>query len=149
MPSATQFLHITEPLLMKKGGRLPAFTLAYETWGQLNDGSLQCGINFKWSITQRTRGIQQSRPSPGWWETMIGPGAPIDTERFHVIALNSLGSCKGSTGPASVNPETGKPYRLKLSGPVRRGHRTKRPHAHLRTWVSSNYVPWSVRPWVA
>ena len=54
----------------------------------------------------------EADPTPGWWEKMIGPGAPIDTDRFYVIALNSLGSCKGSTGPASENPKTGKIYRL-------------------------------------
>lgn len=112
MPSATKFLHITEPLVMKKGGRLPSFTLAYETWGELNaEGSNAVLIQSGLSPNAHAASSKED-PTPGWWEMMIGPGAPIDTARFYVIALNSLGSCKGSTGPASVNPETGKPYRL-------------------------------------
>ncbi|KAG1173220.1 hypothetical protein G6F35_016779 [Rhizopus arrhizus] len=53
-----------------------------------------------------------ANPAPGWWEAMVGPGKPIDTDRWFVVCVNSLGSCKGSTGPASLNPATGEPYRL-------------------------------------
>ena len=112
MPSATKFLHITEPLPMKKGGHLPSFTLAYETWGALNPDRSNAVLILSGLSPNAHAASSKTDPSPGWWETMVGPGAPIDTDRFHVIALNSLGSCKGSTGPASANPETGKPYRL-------------------------------------
>ena len=54
----------------------------------------------------------EGNPEPGWWEAMLGPGKPIDTDRWFVVCVNSLGSCKGSTGAASVNPDTGEPYRL-------------------------------------
>jgi homoserine O-acetyltransferase len=112
MPSATKFLHITEPLEMKKGGKLPSFTLAYETWGEPNADCSNAVLILSGLSPNAHAASSKEDPSPGWWEMMVGPDAPIDTNRFYVIALNSLGSCKGSTGPASVNPETGKPYRL-------------------------------------
>src|SRR5210317_1497881 len=112
MPSATRYLNIDEPLHMKKGGYLPSFTLAYETWGELNADRSNAVLILSGLSPSAHAASSEADPSPGWWEQMIGPGAPIDTDRFYVIALNSLGSCKGSTGPASENPETGKPYRL-------------------------------------
>jgi len=112
MSSATRFLHIDESLSMKKGGVLPSYTLAYETWGELNQERSNAVLILSGLSPSAHAASSEKDPSPGWWENMIGPGAPIDTNRFHVIALNSLGSCKGSTGPASVNPETGKPYRV-------------------------------------
>jgi homoserine O-acetyltransferase len=112
MSPATQFLNINEPLSMKKGGYLPAFTLAYETWGELNTERSNAVLILSGLSPSAHAASSEANPSPGWWEGMIGPGAPIDTDRFYVIALNSLGSCKGSTGPASENPDTGKPYRL-------------------------------------
>ena len=112
MSSATRFLHIDEPLRMKKGGYLPFFTLAYETWGELNADRSNVVLILSGLSPSAHAASSEADPSPGWWERMIGPGAPIDTDRFYVIALNSLGSCKGSTGPASVNPKTGNMYRL-------------------------------------
>jgi len=97
---------------MKKGGYLPSFTLAYETWGTLNADRSNAVLILSGLSPSAHAASSEADPTPGWWEQMIGPGAPIDTERFHVIALNSLGSCKGSTGPASENPKTGRPYRL-------------------------------------
>jgi len=97
---------------MKKGGVLPSFTLAYETWGELNADRSNAVLILSGLSPSAHAASSKEDPSAGWWEPMIGPGAPIDTDRFHVICLNSLGSCKGSTGPASVNPETGRPYRL-------------------------------------
>lgn len=97
---------------MKKGGYLPFFTLAYETWGELNKDRSNAVLILSGLSPSAHAASSEQDPSPGWWEKMIGPGAPIDTDRFYVIALNSLGSCKGSTGPASENPKTGKPYRL-------------------------------------
>jgi len=112
MPAATRFLHINEPLRMKKGGYLPSFTLAYETWGELNADRSNAVLILSGLSPSAHAASSEADPAPGWWEMMIGPGAPIDTGRYHVIALNSLGSCKGSTGPASENPKTGRPYRL-------------------------------------
>lgn len=114
MPSATRFLHINEPFSMKKGGSLPALTLAYETWGELNAERSNAVLILSGLSPNAHAASSETDPSPGWWEMMVGHGAPIDTDRFHVIALNSLGSCKGSTGPASIDPESGKPYRLKF-----------------------------------
>jgi len=112
MPSATRFLHIDEPLPFKKGGFLASFKLAYETWGELNADRSNAVLILSGLSPSAHASSSKADPSPGWWEPMIGPGAPIDSKRFHVIALNSLGSCMGSSGPASENPETGKPYRL-------------------------------------
>ena len=112
MSSATRFLHINEPLTMKRGGFLPSFTLAYETWGKLNPERSNAVLILSGLSPSAHAASSAADPTPGWWEKMIGPGAPIDTDRFYVIALNSLGSCKGSTGPASVNPQTNRPYRL-------------------------------------
>jgi homoserine O-acetyltransferase len=112
MSSATRFLNIAEPLTMKKGGILPSFTLAYETWGKLNADRSNAVLILSGLSPNAHAASSKEDPTPGWWEMMVGPGAPIDTNRFHVIALNSLGSCKGSTGPATENPETGRLYRL-------------------------------------
>ena len=102
MSPATRFVEINEPLSMKKGGYLPSYTLAYETWGELNAGRTNAVLILSGLSPNAHAASSKEDPAPGWWEGMIGPGAPIDTDRFFVIALNSLGSCKGSTGPASV-----------------------------------------------
>jgi homoserine O-acetyltransferase len=112
MSSATLFLHIDDPLTFVKGGQLPSYTLAYETWGQLNAEKSNAVLILTGLSPNAHAASSEADPSAGWWEPMLGPGKPIDTDRFHVISLNSLGSCKGSTGPASENPKTGKPYRL-------------------------------------
>ncbi|NNL00259.1 MAG: alpha/beta fold hydrolase, partial [Xanthomonadales bacterium] len=112
MSSATRLAHFDTPLPMKKGGQLDEFTLAYETWGEVNAERSNAVLVLSGLSPSAHAASSELDPSPGWWEPMIGPGAPIDTNRFHVIALNSLGSCKGSTGPASDNPATGRPYRL-------------------------------------
>jgi homoserine O-acetyltransferase len=112
MSSATQFLHIDTPLNFKKGGQLASFTLAYETWGKLNDDRSNAVLILTGLSPSAHAASSEADPTPGWWEPMIGSGSPIDTDRFYVISLNSLGSCMGSTGPSSTNPQTGKPYRL-------------------------------------
>ncbi len=112
MSSATQYLHIDDPLTLRKGGQLPSYSLAYETWGELNTEKSNAVLILTGLSPSAHAASSEADPSDGWWEPMIGAGKPIDTDRFYVISLNSLGSCKGSTGPASENPETGKPYRL-------------------------------------
>ena len=112
MSSATQFLHSRKPFAFRRGGSIAELTLAYETWGEL-DRNHSNAIMILTGISPSAHAASNSLDSSeGWWEPMIGPGQPIDTDRNFVICINSLGSCKGSTGPASNNPATGKPYRL-------------------------------------
>jgi homoserine O-acetyltransferase len=112
MTSATLYLQIDEPLHLVKGGLLPSYTLAYETWGRINTEKSNAVLILTGLSPSAHAASSEADPTDGWWEPMVGPGKPIDTNRFYVISLNSLGSCKGSTGPASKNPQTGKPYRL-------------------------------------
>jgi homoserine O-acetyltransferase len=105
-------MHDDEPLEFKKGGILPSLTIAYETWGELNPERSNAVLIMTGLSPSAHAASSPADPSPGWWERMIGPGSPIDTDHLFVISLNSLGSCKGSSGPASLNPATGKPYRM-------------------------------------
>ena len=86
--------------------------MAYETWGELNDARDNAILIFGGLSPSAHASSSAEDLSDGWWEDMIGPGLALDSDRFHIICVNSLGSCFGSTGPASVNPETGKVYRL-------------------------------------
>ncbi|MDA1063354.1 MAG: homoserine O-acetyltransferase [Proteobacteria bacterium] len=97
---------------MHRGGHLTSPTLAYETWGTLSAARDNAILIFSGLSPSAHAASSVPDPSAGWWEDMIGAGLPIDTERFFVIAVNSLGSCFGSTGPASVNPDTDEIYRL-------------------------------------
>ncbi|HET6565713.1 MAG TPA: homoserine O-acetyltransferase [Xanthomonadales bacterium] len=109
---ATQFLHYTKPFKFRRGGSLSQLDLAYETWGKLNADRSNAVMILTGISPSAHAASSKLDPSEGWWEPMIGPGCPIDTRRNFVICINSLGSCKGSTGPDSLDPETGKPYRL-------------------------------------
>jgi homoserine O-acetyltransferase len=86
--------------------------LAYETWGELSPRRDNAILLFTGLSPSAHAASSAADPSDGWWEGMIGPGCAIDTRRFHVICVNSLGSCFGSTGPASIDPATGGPYRV-------------------------------------
>jgi len=97
---------------MHRGGYLASPTIAYETWGRLQGDGDNAVLVFTGLSPSAHAASSPENPAAGWWEDMIGPGLPIDTERFFVICVNSLGSCFGSTGPASTNPETGDRYRL-------------------------------------
>ncbi len=101
-----------EPLALDCGRTLPAYELVYETYGELNaERSNAVLICHALSGDHHAAGYHSMADrKPGWWETCIGPGKPIDTNHFHVVCLNNLGGCRGSTGPMSINPETGKPY---------------------------------------
>ncbi|PAA65537.1 hypothetical protein BOX15_Mlig006020g4 [Macrostomum lignano] len=91
-------------------GRLPGFKLAYETWGSLNpDASNAILLCTGLSASSHARS-HPLNPAKGWWESFIGPGCALDTDKFFIICANLLGSCFGSSGPSSVNPETGDPY---------------------------------------
>jgi homoserine O-acetyltransferase len=97
---------------MRHGGLLESVDIAYETWGELSparDNVLLLVTGLSPSAHARSSAAD---PSPGWWEDMIGPGLAIDTDRFHVVCVNSLGSCHGSTGAASLDPATGRRYAL-------------------------------------
>lgn len=97
---------------MHRAGYLESPTLAYETWGELSDARDNAILIFSGLSPSAHASSSTQDPSDGWWEDMIGPGRPLDTNTFHIICVNSLGGCFGSTGPASVDPETGDVYRL-------------------------------------
>jgi len=104
-------LHVDEPLHTVSGGVIPAYDLVYETYGQLNaDRSNAILVCHALSGNHHVAGYYEGDEKPGWWEHYVGPGKPIDTDRFFVVGVNNLGGCHGSTGPASVNPATGKPW---------------------------------------
>jgi homoserine O-acetyltransferase len=100
------------PLRFKSGAVLPRYELVYETYGTLNaDKSNAILICHALSGHHHVAGYYADAPKNiGWWDNMVGPGKPIDTDKFFVVGLNNLGGCHGSTGPISINPETGKPY---------------------------------------
>jgi homoserine O-acetyltransferase len=112
MTDATQYFDLPSPFAMKRGGALAGARLAYETWGTL--GAARDNAVFILTGLSPSAHVASNAgdPSPGWWEEMVGPGKPIDTNRWFVICANTLGSCKGSTGPASIDPTTGSVYKL-------------------------------------
>jgi homoserine O-acetyltransferase len=102
-----------EELVLKSGLKLGPITLAYETYGTLNQDKSNAILVFH-ALTgdAHAAGFHAGDKKPGWWDGMIGSGKAFDTEKYFVICANVLGSCKGTTGPASINPQTGKPYGL-------------------------------------
>jgi homoserine O-acetyltransferase len=112
MASARKILKLDRPFEMRRGGALPGVEIAYETWGDIGFCHDNAVLIFTGLSPSAHAASSTEDPSPGWWEDMIGPGRPIDTRRFFVICINSLGSPFGSTSPASINAATGKPYRL-------------------------------------
>ena len=104
-----------QPLRMDSGALIAPLTIAYQTYGQLNaDKSNAVLVCHALTGDQHVANEHPVTGKSGWWETMIGPGRPIDTERFFVICTNVVGGCMGTTGPMSTNPATGKPYGLDL-----------------------------------
>ncbi|WP_156404617.1 homoserine O-acetyltransferase [Curvibacter sp. PAE-UM] len=99
-------------LPLQSGASIRGYTLAYETYGRLNaDKSNAVLICHALNASHHVAGVYEGQPkSEGWWDNMIGPGKPVDTDKFFVIGVNNLGSCFGSTGPMHVNPDTGKVY---------------------------------------
>src|SRR5215831_5419629 len=102
----------TEPLRLSSGATLPAFELMYETYGELNaERSNAILVCHALNASHHVAGTYAGRPdSEGWWDNMVGPGKPVDTDRFFVVGVNNLGSCFGSTGPMSIDPATGQPW---------------------------------------
>lgn len=107
-----QTAHFSEPLALVCGKTLPRFDLVYETYGELNAArSNAVLICHALSGDHHAAGYHsEDDAKPGWWDSCIGPGKPVDTNRFFVVSLNNLGGCNGSTGPKTVNPETGELY---------------------------------------
>ncbi len=120
-------LHFDQPLALDCGRSLPAYDLVYETYGRLNsDRSNAILICHALSGDHHAAGYHSADDrKPGWWDKCIGPGKAIDTNRFFVVCPNNIGGCRGSTGPASINPETGRYY-----GP-------DFPVVTVRDWVQS------------
>jgi len=117
----------SEPLALACGRELVDYELVYETYGELNaQRSNAVLICHALSGHHHAAGYHSEEDKkPGWWEECIGPGKPIDTDRFFVVSLNNLGGCHGSTGPTSINPQTGEPW-----GP-------DFPPLRARDWVNS------------
>ncbi len=109
LPQRAGFL---EPLILKGGKTLASYELVYETYGQLNaDKSNAVLVCHALSGSHHVAGYYADDPKKvGWWDNLIGPGKPIDTERFFVIGVNNIGGCHGSTGPGSIDRATGQPY---------------------------------------
>jgi len=106
----TQIIHFSEALTLECGQTLGEYDIAYETYGELNaDASNAILICHALSGDQHAAGYNSmDDKKAGWWDSAIGPGKAIDTNRFFVVCINNLGGCKGSTGPNTINPETGK-----------------------------------------
>jgi homoserine O-acetyltransferase len=105
-------MQFAQPLLLQSGASLHNYMLMYETYGTLNaDKSNAVLVCHALNASHHVAGEYEGQPkSLGWWDNMVGPGKPLDTDKFFVIGINNLGSCFGSTGPMHVNPATGKPY---------------------------------------
>lgn len=125
-----QTAQIQTPLELDCGRSLPAYELVYETYGTLNARG-DNAILICHALSGDHHAAGRHHPDdrkPGWWDTAIGPGKPIDTNRFFVVSVNNLGGCKGSTGPASINPDTNRPW-----GP-------DFPIVTVRDWVHSQHA---------
>jgi homoserine O-acetyltransferase len=101
-----------EPAKLRSGATIASYDLAYETYGALNAArSNAVLVCHALNASHHVAGAYADNPSNvGWWDNLVGPGKPLDTDRFFVVGVNNLGGCHGSTGPASVNPATGRPW---------------------------------------
>ncbi|HEX4985871.1 MAG TPA: homoserine O-acetyltransferase [Burkholderiales bacterium] len=108
-PSIARF---DEPIVLKSGARLDAYQLAYETYGTLNaERSNAVLVCHALNASHHVAGVYADDPeNVGWWDNLIGPGKPVDTDRFFVVGVNNIGGCHGSTGPASIDPATGRQW---------------------------------------
>lgn len=121
-------MHFNEPLQLASGATLREYSLAFETYGTLNaEKSNAVLICHALNASHHVAGSYENQPkSEGWWDNMVGPGKPVDTDHFFVIGVNNLGSCFGSSGPLSTDPATGKPYGAKF------------PLVTVEDWVDSH-----------
>ena len=102
-----RFLDVAGPVRLERGGELPAVRVAYETWGELAPGGgnavlVEHALTGDSHVTGPTG---PGQPTPGWWDGLVGPGAPLDTDRLFVVCANVLGGCQGTTGPSSPAPD--------------------------------------------
>lgn len=111
-PDARRYARLPDPFPMRRGGVLHGAQIAYETWGRLNAARDNAVLLFTGLSPSAHATSSPEDRREGWWERMVGPGLAIDTDELFVVCVNSLGSCFGSTGPASIDPATGRPYRL-------------------------------------
>jgi homoserine O-acetyltransferase/O-succinyltransferase len=111
-----------DPLVLASGAELAQVEVEFETWGTLND-SASNAVFIAHALTGDAHASGTAN-QPGWWDTMVGPGKPVDTNHFYVICPNLLGGCRGTTGPQSINPDTGRPYGLTF------------PLLHIRDFVA-------------
>lgn len=110
----TQYIEF-ESMPLDSGMELSPVTIAYETYGELNeDASNAVLIEHALSGDAHAAGYHEGDARPGWWDNMIGPGRAFDTDRYFVICPNVIGGCKGSSGPSSINPDTGEPFGLRF-----------------------------------
>ena len=121
-----QTVVMREPLTLACGIMLSSHTLVFETYGQLNaDNSNAILICHALSGSHHAAGFHEGDSSPGWWDSYIGPGKAIDSSRFFIVSLNNIGSCFGSSGPTSINPDTGEVWGASF------------PSLRARDWVES------------
>ena len=131
-----------QPLVLQNGQTLPRFDLMVETYGTLNaDKSNAVLVCHALSGDHHVAGRHHPDDKhPGWWDSMVGPGKPVDTNRFFVIGLNNLGGCAGSTGPLSTNPENGQEYGADF------------PVVTVKDWINSQALladRFGIRQWAA
>ena len=109
---ASRFAHFDTALTLQSGASLPAYVLAYETYGTLNAAkSNAILVCHALSGHQHVAGFRADNQNDiGWWDNIVGPGRPLDTDKYFIVGLNNLGGCHGSTGPSSINPATDKPW---------------------------------------
>jgi homoserine O-acetyltransferase len=110
--ATAQKAQFSEPLRLRSGAELPSYEIAYETYGQLNAAKTNAVlVCHALNASHHVAGFyEEDKSNVGWWDNLVGPGKPLDTNRFFVVGSNYIGSCFGSTGPASTNPATGKPW---------------------------------------
>jgi len=112
--SGAASIALPEPFQLYRGGSLKGAQIAYESWGRLSPARDNAILLFTGLSPSAHAAATEQDPSPGWWQRMIGPNLALDTSRYFVICANSLGSCFGSTGPASIDPATGRRYAVEF-----------------------------------
>ncbi|HEX4023885.1 MAG TPA: homoserine O-acetyltransferase [Steroidobacteraceae bacterium] len=110
----TPTIALPDPFRLYRGGTLHQARIAYESWGRLNGARDNAILLFTGMSPSAHAAASEHDPAPGWWQRMLGPGLALDSDRYFIVCVNSLGSCYGSTGPASINPATGQRYRLEF-----------------------------------